>query len=267
MEPFVALMRRYCIDYTSVGDQSITPSLMREDYKVMISGRTLDFPTYTGAVEAAFRRYPTLVLTVHDMILSGDRLAMRFSEHGAPAGEPGALAVWPGISTYRWDGERLRWCRVEQDFQGRDEQSSGDFTTSLEPGHPDPWATTVDTPGDPATEGAVRGWLDRLAADPAAALDQPGVRLLETGEQPPLLEGMAVEVDDLFTAGDRAAGALTLRGTYAGGLPGAPVEAIGLEGHLQATFMARVSDGAVTELELVRDRWGLTRRLRKQLQH
>ena len=265
MEPFVALMRRYCIDYTSVHDQSVTADLMREVYRVVIYCRTLDMPTYTEAVSAAFARYPTLVLTVHDMILSGNRLAMRFSEHGAPVGEPGALAVWPGISTYEWDGERLQICRVEQDFQGRDEQSTGSFTAPLEAGHPDPWATTVDAPGDPATEQAVRAWLDGLAADAVSAVSADGVRLMETGDGAAVLEGLSVEVDDLFTAGNRAAAAVTLRGTYAGGLPGVPAEAEGLEGRMQATLMARVADGAVTELEMVRDRWGLVRRLRKAL--
>ncbi|WP_370324183.1 nuclear transport factor 2 family protein [Euzebya sp.] len=266
MEAYAALMRRYCIDYTSVHDQAVTADLMRDDYQVIISGRTLGMDAYTEAVAAAFRRYPTLVLTVHDMILSGDRLAMRFSEHGAVAGDPSSVAVWPGISLYDWDGEKLRTCRVEQDFQGRDEQTGGGFTTPLEPGHPDPWATTTDGPADQATEAAVRGWLEELAAAPAGALHAPGGRRLETGEGPAVLDDLAVQVDDLFTAGDRAAAAITMRGVYAGGLPGVADDARGVEGRMHATLMARVADGAVVDLQLVRDRWGLIRRLRKALQ-
>lgn len=266
MEAFVALMRRYCIDYTSVHDQSVAREIMRDDYEIVISGRTLGMDAYEQAVAAAFRNYPTLGLTVHDMILSGDRLAMRFSEHGAPAGDPSRVAVWPGISLYEWDGAQLQRCRVEQDFLGRDEQSSSGATTPLEPAHPDPWATTTDAPRDAAAEAALRVWFDRLARDPVAGLADDGVRLLETGDAPALLEGMEVVLDDLFSAGDRVAAAITMRGAYAGGLPELPPEAVGRDAHMQATLLATVAGGIVTQVEMVRDRWGMIRRLRKALQ-
>lgn len=261
MEPFVALMRRYCIDYTSVHDQSLTAELMSVDYEITISGRTMGMDTYTAAVSAAYRRYPTLVLSVHDMILSGDRLAMRFSEHGAAADDPDNVAVWPGLSLYRWDGEQLVTCRVEQDFLGRDEQTSSGETAALEPPHPDPWATTHDQPADEQAEDAVRGWLEELAADPVATLAAPGVRLLETGDAAPLLAGQDVVVDDLFSAGDRVAAAITLTGSYAGGLAALGDEALGVTGRLPATLLARVDGDRVVEVEMVRDRWGLQRRI------
>ena len=263
MEPFVALMRRYCIDYTNVHDQSVAREIMRDDYEILISGRTLGMDAYEQAVSAAFRNYPTLGLTVHDMILSGDRLAMRFSEHGAPVDDPSRVAVWPGISLYRWDGERLRSCRVEQDFLGRDEQSTSGVTTPLEPAHPDPWATTIDAPSDAEAETALRVWFEAFADDPAAQLGAEGVRLLETGDVPALLDDLEIEVDDLFSAGERVAAGITMRGVYAGGLTGVPDDALGHEARMQATVMATVTDGSVTGLDMVRDRWGLVRRLRK----
>ena len=143
MEPYVALMRRYCIDYTSAHDQSLTAELMSPEYAITISGRTMGMDDYTAAVSAAYRRYPTLVITVHDIMLSGDRLAMRFSEHGAAADDPDNVAVWPGLSLYRWDGSQLLTCRVEQDFLGRDEQTASGRTAPLEPPHP--WPPTAST--------------------------------------------------------------------------------------------------------------------------
>ncbi len=262
MEPFVALMRRYCIDYTSAHDLSLVDDLMGSGYTMMVSGRSLDVDTYKEAVTAAFRRYPTLALTVHDMILSGNRLAMRFSEHGAPAGATN-LAVWAGISLYEWDGEKLRTCRVEQDFQGRDEQAASGVVRPLGPGHPDPWATTIDEPADTATEQALRAWIRRLADDPTAALHEPGVRLLETGTGPEILADLVVEIDDLFSARDGVAAAITMRGTYAGGLRDLDDSAMGTDGRMQATLLGRVVDGELDELHLVRDRWGLLRRLRR----
>jgi hypothetical protein len=263
VEPFVALMRRYCIDYTNVHDASVCDDIMAPSYRITISGRTMGMEEYRAAVEAAFRRYPTLVLTVHDMITSGDRLAMRFSEHGAAADAPDHVAVWPGISLYRWDGHQLLSCRVEQDFLGRDEQTSSGVTAPLEPGHPDPWATTRDVAGSGANEDVVRAWLAMMATDPATVLTGDGVRVLERGPVAPLLEEQHVEVDDLFSAGDRVAAAVTVTGRYAGGLPGLGDEVLGTTGDLPMTLLARVEDDRVTSAEIVRDRWGLVRRIRK----
>ena len=38
MEPFVALMKKYCIDYTNSHDQSVCDEIMHPDYVVHISG-------------------------------------------------------------------------------------------------------------------------------------------------------------------------------------------------------------------------------------
>lgn len=268
MEPFVALMRRYCIDYTSVHDQSVCDEIMAEDYTVTIAGRTLQMPDYREAVTAAFRRYPTLVLTVHEMILSGDRLAMRFSEHGAAADDPEHVAAWPGISLYRWDGRLLRSCRVEQDFLGRDEQTASGVTAPLAPPHPDPWATTRDTPADEAAEQAVRTWLDDLARDPSTSLAGDGVEVLESEPvAEPLLRDAQVTIDDLFSAGSTVAAAITLRGAYAGGLPGVDESLVGTEVDLPVTLLADTADGQLTGVRLVRDRYGMIRRLRKAQRH
>lgn len=264
MEPFVALMRRYCIDYTSAHDQSVCDEIMSDAYEITISGRTMQMDAYREAVSAAYRRYPTLTLTVHDAMLSGDRFAMHFSEHGAAADDPDHVAVWPGISLYRWDGERLLNCRVEQDFLGRDQQTVSGETDQLPPAHPDPWATTRDTPANPGAEAAVGAWLDAMAANPADVLASPGVRILERGGAPePLLEDQRIEVDDLFSAGPRIAAAVTIHGTYRGGLPDVDDTALGLAGELPATLLATVDGDRVSEVKLIRDRWGLVRRLRK----
>lgn len=263
MEPYVALMRRYCIDYTCAHNASICDEIMSSSYEITISGRTMGMSDYRQAVAAAFRRYPTLMLTVHDMITSGDRLAMHFSEHGAAAAAPDQVAVWSGISLYRWDGRQLLSCRVEQDFLGRDEQSQSLRTAPLEPGHPDPWSTTRDTPANTRAEQAVQAWLDLATRDWQQAVTRPGVRLLESGANLPApLINHEVTVDDLFSAGNRVAAAVTFRGEYTGGLPGLD-DAHGRTGELPATLLAQVDGDELVELKLVRDRWGLIRRLRK----
>ena len=52
MEPFVALMRRYCIDYTNSHDQSVCDEIMHPDYVVHISG--LDLPRDVGGCNFPF---------------------------------------------------------------------------------------------------------------------------------------------------------------------------------------------------------------------
>lgn len=94
-EPFVALMCRYCIDYTSGHDLSV-----RDD--IMAPG-------------------------------SGDRMALRFTEHGASARHDGARAAWGGVGLYRWDGQRLLGNYVEQDYFARRRQLAGDGPDPVEP--------------------------------------------------------------------------------------------------------------------------------------
>ena len=261
MEPFLALMRRYCFDYTCVHDLSQIDQIMSSEYEITISGKTLRIDEYRHVVSAAFRRHPTLALTVHEMMLSGDRLAMRFSEHGATGGDGSALAVWSGIAVYRWNGRQLLSCRVEQDFLGRDQQGESGTVACLEPAHPDPWATTISTPSAPGNEATVREWLDRYAAAPDA--ERNVVRLLEDRPSGPILARQQVEVHDLFSVGDRVAASVTFRGEYAEGLP-VDDDVTGTACELPATLIATVVGGKVDTVSLVRDRWGLVRRLRKR---
>lgn len=263
MEPFVALMRRYCIDYTSVHDQSVCDEIMSPEYRITISGRTMDMDSYRGAVTAAFQRYPTLVLTVHELMLSGDRLAMRFSEHGAAADDPDHVAVWPGISLYRWDGAVLIECRVEQDFLTRDEQTADGRTAPLEPGHPDPWATTRDLATDATADAAVSAWLEALAMDPAAALRRPGTVLLGSDRPDALVRDATVRIDDLFSSGDRVAAAVTVEGAYVGGLSDLSDDHIGIRAALPMTLFADIEGERVVGARVVRDRWGFIRRVRR----
>ena len=109
VEPFVALMRRYCIDYTARHDLSVCDDIMVPGYTLHmgvhhLAGRD---EAYKPAAAAQFRQFPGLCLTVNEIICSGDRLALRFTEHGASARHDGARAAWGGVGVYRWDGQRL----------------------------------------------------------------------------------------------------------------------------------------------------------------
>ena len=67
MEPFVALMRRYCIDYTNRHDQSVCDAIMHPGYVVHISQLALPRDAaYKPAVTHVFGRFPGLGLQVHE---------------------------------------------------------------------------------------------------------------------------------------------------------------------------------------------------------
>jgi hypothetical protein len=259
MHPFAAIMRRYCIDYTNVHDLSVCDEIMAPDYVVRSSGWELHYRDYKRTVGRVFEHFPTLGLTVHDLVTNGDRLVLRFSEHGMSLRHDRAIASWPGIALYTWDGTKLTSCAVEQDFLSRDRQLATRRTEPVEAPHPDPWAAQP-APVDSAGEALVARWLqDREAR---AQLQASGATVVfDDQAEPDMLVGSTTTIDDLFSAGDTVAFRFTERGAYQLGLPDLPDDAVGQPAELHATGLARVHDGRITAVCVIRDRWGLQRRL------
>jgi hypothetical protein len=249
-------MRRYCIDYTNAHDQSVCDEIMAPDYVVHISG--FDLPrdaAYKPAVARVFARFPGLQLQVHEFVTNGERLAMRFSEHGAAVDAGGRLAAWGGIGLYRWDGTRLLENFVEQDFLSQEQQLATGAPAPLESPHLDPWLGTRAEPPSAEAEAALRAWLAKgdLRAAASAVLDDSWHAPLA----PSPLEVEAVEVDDLFSAGARVAFHVTQRGRYRGGLPGADAAWAGRPAALRCAGLARVEAGEVRAVRSISDRLGL----------
>ncbi|MGH7804968.1 MAG: ester cyclase, partial [Candidatus Binatia bacterium] len=230
-EPFVALMRRYVIDYTNSHDISVCDEIMEPGYQVHISGWALERDAmYKPAVESIFARFPGLCLAIHEIVTNGDRLAMRFSEHSADV--EGRLCCWAGIALYRWNGTKLTECRVEQDFLGQRRQLASLEPDPLEPPHLDPWTTTRAVARDEAAEATVAEWL-RTGGFAAAE---------------PTVEPGATEVLDLFSAGARVAFHASVEGAYRGGLPDAEAH-VGKPARMLVAGLATVEDGRVTEVK------------------
>jgi predicted ester cyclase len=256
VEPFAALMRTYCIDYTNSHDLSVCVSIMEPDYVVRICGMALERDAaYKPSVEEVFRRFPALGLVVHELVTNGERLVMRFSEHAATP--TGALACWSGIGLYDWNGTKLTACRVEQDFWSQRRQLDTGVPDPLETPHLDPWLTTTARPPDPAAEALVRAWLaagDLTAAD-TGRIDEGSLPLHR-----PVVEVDGVEVLDLFSAGDRVAFHATLRGTYTGGLDGGG--AVGHPAAIDVAGLVTVDGDRVADVRAVTDRFGASLALR-----
>lgn len=263
MHPFVRLMRRYAIDYTNSHDQSIYPELFVEDYTVNIGGFALvRDESYGPSVSALFEQAPGLGLVVHELVLNGDRLCMRFSEHASmPTRDGGrALACWRGIGMYAWDGERLVSNWVQQDFLARGRQLRTGEPDELEPPHLDPWMTTVPVAPDAEAEAIGRSLVaeGRFAEAAVAHVDDA-----VDPTEPLVVEPEEVVIDDCFSAGRRVAVHATFTGAYRGGLP-LPEAAVGSRASLAVVALVDVAeDGSVARVRAVTDREGVRSRLRK----
>lgn len=258
LHPLAELLRRYAFAYTASHNFAVCKELMVEDYVLRmgeheIRGRD---ENYVPATEKQYRQYPGLGFTVHELVLTDDRAALHFSEHGWSVVH-GGYATWSGISLYRWDGDRLLDCRVEQDyFARRDQQVTGIPDAVPAPGL-DPWIVAPAAP-DPRTERVVREWLGHggLSDVPIGSRDNehcspPRRALISDGE---------TTVLDLFTAGSRAAFHVVRSGLYAGGLDNAGCYR-NTEISVYATGIATVGEDDAVEVVAVTDRLGAERRL------
>jgi hypothetical protein len=232
---------------------------MHPDYVVHIS--QMDLPrdaAYKPAVTHVFGRFPGLGLQVHELITNGDRLAMRFSEHGMAPAEGHRCAAWGGIGLYKWNGEQLVENYVEQDFFAQHAQLSGAVPAApLEAPHLDPWVGTRAEPPSPEAESVVRDWLARrdLRDAPQLVIDSSWYEALA----PSPIEVEKVVVNDLFSAGDRVAFHVSQTGRYRGGLPGVADARLGDLARLDCAGLARVVDGRVGAVRAITDRMGTAR--------
>ncbi|MDQ2649292.1 MAG: nuclear transport factor 2 family protein [Actinomycetota bacterium] len=254
MHPFVALMKKYCIDYTNSHDQSLYGEIMEPDYVVNINGMQLEVSTtYSASVTQLFDMCPGLGLVVHRFVLNGDRLAMYFSEHTAMPGPLGnTLCCWRGIGLYKWNGTRLTENFVEQDYVAMQAQLATGEPHPLIPPHIDPWTTTEAVPEDPGAEAIVREWLER--GDLADA-DDHEIDDARTGtEYVPVIDVESLTVNDLFSAGSSVPFHVRWQGTYRGGLGEALDDKVGRPMELTAVGIAEVVDGRVTSVKAITGR-------------
>lgn len=251
MHPFVALMRKYCIDYTNSHDQSIYHEIMRPDYVVHSFGRDLGLSThYSRGVEMLFGIAPGLGLVVHELILNGDRLAMHFSEHASmPSGEGRALTCWRGIGLYTWDGERLVENWVEQDYHAMKRQILSGRPDTLKPPHIDPWVATEVVPADASALHTVHAWLERGDLTDAVELEIDDTR--DGFAHVPVLDVSDVVIDDVFSAGRTVPFHVTLHGRYRGGLGDQYDDHIGEATAMGVSGIARVDGSVVVSVEAV----------------
>ncbi|HVY84574.1 MAG TPA: nuclear transport factor 2 family protein [Caulobacterales bacterium] len=259
MDPLSKLLQRYCFAYTATHDFSVADQIMADDYTFymgehVFTGREA---AYKPAAERQFQAYPGLGFAVHDFFSNGDRCAMAFSEYGHSV-QYDADTAWRGVSLYRWNGQRLTECRIEQDYYARRRQLLSKKPDPVDQPAYAPWTAKVEK-ADPASEAAVSAWLKD------GGLLKSGIGSLDDERVAPsiarvLLLNATTDVVDIMSAGKRVAFQIKMAGQYAGGLP----ELNGHEGAsaaLYATGFADVENGAVRNVRAVTDRYTMERRI------
>jgi hypothetical protein len=248
MHPFLALMRKYCIDYTCSHDTSLLPEIMVEDYEVSICGATMARSgSYLEGVEGLFAIAPGLALSVHRIFFNGKRLAMLFSEHACFTNKHNRLAAWRGFATYDWDGSRLTKCMVEQDFYSRYRQLKEGVADTLPSPAIDPWYTEL-VPSSETSLVAAQNWLSTFSLEAVAEVkfDEADV----SSEQRLAVQPKNVVVNDIFSVGSMVPFHATVEGPV--------IDSEGQCAFLQFCGVIEVGeDGEIERVEGVSDRFSL----------
>jgi hypothetical protein len=257
MDPFVAVMRRYVVDYLQCQNADVCAQIMEPDYVLYMGGTELTprDEVYVPAVVRQLQQFPGLGMTVNEIMCSGDRLAMRFSQHGASTKHDGRMASWGGIGLYKWNGVKLTSNYAIEDYYSRRHQLASGVAVPVESPAIAPWDTLVET-ADQMAEAIVRSCLDSADSRKRTGIafdDEP------VGTSAPLVDVHETVIDDLFSAGDRVAFHATQTGIYIGGLD-VPESAIGRPATLYSVGVLRV-DGDLLSGRVVRERAALQRAL------
>lgn len=261
ISPAARLLRGFAIDFLTAHNPSASVDwVMDPAYRLSIGGHVFDGRdgSYLPATVAQLDQFPGLCVTVHDVILSDDAVAMRFTEHGASVRDGGRRAAWGGITLFRIENGRLRMGWAEEDYFARKRQLKSGQCDAIRAPHQGPWDEPV-LPPDPHTERVVRDWLSR----PAAMLDAGNEAICSGGpEFSALIAPETLTVSTLFTAGARAAFHAVCEGTYAGGFDDIDPALVGQQVCLPMAGMATLgADGAVIHVQTSADRLGLHRAL------
>lgn len=251
---FLAIMRRYCLDYVNCHDQSVTRDLMVEDYQLrmgdhLVQGRDTN---YFDATAKQMRQFPGLMLTVHEIATSGDRLMMRFSEHGRRASD-GKFCAWGGIGLYRWNGTALTANNVEQDYWSRQRQIRSGEHDAVDHPHVAPWDVDAEA-ADPAGESVVREWLEsgRQADTHGVLCDDAW----QSGANMRAIDQQGVVINDLFSVGSRVAFHVTQEGTSAADMPDLEP---GTASKLHSAGIVHVDGDKVVRGRIIRNRLDMVR--------
>ncbi len=253
-EPFVNLIRRYVLDYLACGRTEVCDEIMDPEFLLYMGGHELGprDDVYVPAVAKQMAQFPGLCMTANEVMCSGDRLALRFTQHGASLRHDGRQAAWSGIGLYFWNGTRLTANWALEDYYARRRQLADGVPNGLEPPAIAPW-DEIARPSNEEHEQVVAALLEsgNLHGQPGVGFDDEW----DGHACGPMIEVADTVVDDLFSAGDRVAFHMTQQGRYIGGA-GKP-ERVGDAATLRSSGILTMKSGQVVSGRVIRDRSGI----------
>jgi hypothetical protein len=251
------LLRAFAVDFLTAHETAAVERIMDPAYRLSIGGHVFDGRdgSYLPVTAAQLDQFPGLCVTCHDVVLSPDAVAMRFTEHGVSVREARASS-WGGVTVFRIEGGRLRHGWAEEDYFARKRQLKSGVGDAILPPHPAPWDQPVLAPNQ-ETEAVLRAWLGdpRWILEGIEEISAEGPRLTE------LVTPTSIEVNTLFSAGPRAAFHAVVMGSYRGGFPDIDPAKEGTASVLRIAGIADIIDGAAARIQVCGDRLGLHRQL------
>lgn len=267
----LAIFRHYVSDFVNRHDFTALPAIMQPDYTLITSGLEVagrDGP-YRSAVSRQMDQFPGLQFTVHKLFVSGDKIGIHFTEHGASSLHDGARAAWPSIAIYEARDGLLARCTIEQDYFSRRWQLNEKTPLPVPSPAIAPW-DEQDMKPDASAEVAVTQWLKKgdWLVDGSVGVDDSDA----TGTIEAVLSNDVIDVG-LMMSGLAPDGAIHVAfhakqnglvdrrfGEAFDGRP-AVYEQLYLSG------LVTLRDSNVVAGNIIRDRWSLFRRLAKANEH
>jgi SnoaL-like polyketide cyclase len=260
ISPSAQLLRGFAVDFLTAHNVAAVETIMEPDYALSIGGFLLAGrdDSYLPATAAQLEQFPGLCVTVHDVVIGPDAVAMRFTEHGASIRHQGRLSTWGGVTLFRIKNGRLQKGWAEEDYFARKRQLSSGICDAVKATHPAPWDAPCEGP-DAAVEALASAWITNPASwSDAARIDEI------SAEGPRFSDLVAIEavaVNQLISAGKRGAFHISCTGSYTGGFEDIDPARIGQSVTLHLAGIFDVALGQVTRVQVTADRLGLHRSL------
>ena len=234
---------------------------MAPGYCLNIGGAVFDGrdDEYLPATAAQLDQFPGLNVTVHDVVIGENAIAMCFTEHGSSIQDEGRRAAWSGITFFFTDGERFVTGWAEEEYIARKRQLTLGQCEAIEPSHIAPWDIQARA-RNPENEALVRQWI----AHSHPLKDIPNNNRLSPLDPDPegLVDIRGFQVNALFSAGDRVVVHAQYHGIYAGGFGDLSPLLIGCQAGLRLAAIVTIVDGEIIAARITTDRLGLSRALR-----
>lgn len=259
--------RRYVSDFVNRHDFGALPRVMQPGYELLTSGHRITGRdgSYREAVARQLEQFPGLQFTVHDLFVAGQSIGVRFSEHGRSSRHDGAAATWASIAIYDVRDGLLARCTIEQDYMARRAQLEGGSPNLVDRVAIAPW-DEVEAADDEGALKAAADWLESgdWLEDGRAEIDESA----STGRVDPVLGTGSLSVLRGISGRNRA-GELRVafhalqQGPVLAEFAAAAGGRAGDAAEVHLSGLVKVRGGRVCGGHIIRDRWGLFRRLAK----